>query len=82
MPDAPAAAARSRADTATTRPVGGVNIGWWALGYFVAYAPYSALTKALSDGRLGARVTGNAILPLSTLASLLAMVTFLLATGW
>ncbi len=59
-----------------------VSIWWWAFGYFAAYAPYSALTKALSDGKLGAKVPGNSILPLSTLSSFLAMVLFLLATGW
>lgn len=59
-----------------------VSIWWWAFGYFATYAPYSALTKALSDGRLGPPVRGNAILPLSTFASLLAMVAFLAGTGW
>ena len=54
-----------------------VSIWWWAFGYFAAYAPYSALTKALSDGKLGAKVPGNTILPLSTFASFLAMVLFL-----
>ena len=59
-----------------------VSIWWWAFGYFAAYAPYSALTKALSDGKMGAKVPGNTILPLSTLSSFIAMVIFLLATGW
>lgn len=59
-----------------------VSIWWWAFGYFAAYAPYSALTKALSDGKIGAKVPGNTILPLSTLSSFIAMVAFLLATGW
>ena len=59
-----------------------VSIWWWAFGYFAAYAPYSALTKALSDGKIGEKVPGNTILPLSTLSSLLATVVFLLATGW
>jgi hypothetical protein len=66
--------------TATTHKH--VSIWWWAFGYFAAYAPYSALTKALSDGKLGAPVAGNTILPASTLASFLAMVVFMLATGW
>lgn len=61
---------------------GHVSIWWWALGYFAAYVPYSALTKALSDGKLGAKVPGNTILPLSTFSSLLAMVAFLYFTGW
>lgn len=59
-----------------------VSIWWWAFGYFACYAPYSLLTKALSDGRLGPRIPGNMILPVSTTASFLAMVAFLLATGW
>lgn len=59
-----------------------VSIWWWAFGYFAAYAPYSALTKALSDGKLGEKVAGNTILPLSTFSSLLATVVFLYATGW
>jgi hypothetical protein len=59
-----------------------VSIWWWAFGYFAAYAPYSALTKLLSDGHLGPKVPGNSILALSTTASLLAMVVFLVATGW
>lgn len=59
-----------------------ISIWWWAFGYFAAYAPYSALTKALSDGKLGEKVPGNAILPLSTLASVIAAFVFLGATGW
>lgn len=61
---------------------GAVSIWWWAFGYFAAYAPYSALTKALSDGKLGEKVPGNTILPLSTFTSLVVMVIFLFATGW
>ncbi len=59
-----------------------VSIWLWAFGYFACYAPYSLLTKALSDGRLGARIPGNMILPMSTFASFLAMVFFLWRTGW
>ncbi len=59
-----------------------VSIWWWAFGYFAAYLPYSALTKALSGGKLGAPVSGNSLLPLSTFASLASMVVFLYATGW
>ncbi len=55
----------------------------WAAGYFACYAPYSALTKALSSGREGqAALDGVTLLPLSTLASLLGMAAFMLATGW
>ncbi len=61
---------------------GPVSIWWWAFGYFAAYAPYSALTKALSDGHLGERVPGNTILPVSTASSLVVMVAFMVGTGW
>lgn len=61
---------------------GAVSIWWWAFGYFAAYAPYSALTKALSDGQLGAKVPGDTILPISTGSSLVVMVLFLWGTGW
>ncbi len=59
-----------------------VSIWWWALGYFAAYAPYSLLTKALSDGRLGPKISGNTILPVSTFASIIAAALFLWLTGW
>ncbi|PZR11982.1 MAG: hypothetical protein DI536_16795 [Archangium gephyra] len=59
-----------------------ISIWWWAFGYFAAYAPYSALTKALSDGHLGKPIGGLSILPLSTFASFFAMVLFLVGTGW
>ncbi len=58
------------------------SIWVWAFGYFAAYAPYSLLTKALSDGWLGTRVPGNEILPISTVSSLVAAMVFLVATGW
>ena len=62
-------------------------IGIWlfAAGYFACYAPYAALTKLLSDGRLGGaggRVDGFAVLPLSTMASLVGMVAFISAKRW
>ncbi len=60
----------------------GVSIWWWAFGYFAAYAPYSLLTKALSDGKLGPKVAGESILPLSSLSSFGAMVVFMALTGW
>ncbi len=59
-----------------------VSIWVWAFGYFAAYAPYSMLTKALSDGRLGPKVPGNMILPISTFSSFIAAIVFLFATGW
>ncbi len=60
----------------------GPSIWWWAFGYFAAYAPYSALTKALSSGKLGPRLDGFVVLPLTVLASTVGMGVFLLATGW
>jgi hypothetical protein len=62
-----------------------VNIWLAAMGYFLAYAPYSALTKAMSSGALPGvpeRITGIAILPVSTMASLVGMALFLWGTGW
>lgn len=56
-----------------------------ALGYFVAYAPYSALTKLVSEGRLPGMsrpLSGFEILPLSTFASLVGMFVFLTLKGW
>ncbi len=47
--------------------------------------PYSALTKALTDGALPGsheRVSGFWVLPATTLASLLGMFAFLSAMGW
>ncbi|HOU54286.1 MAG TPA: hypothetical protein PLQ97_10200 [Myxococcota bacterium] len=35
------------------RPVPSLGIWGHALGYFLAYVPYSALTKALTSGRIG-----------------------------
>jgi len=56
-----------------------------ALGYFVCYAPYSALTKVVSEGRLPGMsrgLTGFELLPISTLASLVGMFVFLTAKRW
>ena len=51
-----------------------VSIWWWAFGYFAAYAPYTAVAKALTDGKLGPKVPGNRILPLATAEELLEYV--------
>jgi hypothetical protein len=61
-----------------------MSIWWFAFGYFACYVPYSALTKALSDGALAGlpRVAGLAILPVTNLASMVGMVTFISAVGW
>ena len=55
-----------------------------AFGYFACYVPYSAITKALTSSavRGAATVTGLALLPLTTLASLLAMLVTITWLGW
>jgi drug/metabolite transporter (DMT)-like permease len=64
-------------------PHRGPSIAWFALGYFATYVPYSALTKALSDGLFrGGPLPGLALLPVSNVASMLSMVAFLSAAGW
>ena len=73
------------AKAAATLPPPSVSIWWFAFGYFAAYAPYSALTKALSKGVLDKNVApldGLVILPIVVLASTLGMFTFLFASGW
>jgi len=57
----------------------------FAFGYFACYAPYSALTKALSSGALEGMtggMTGFELLPSTTLASLVGMFLFLSVKGW
>ncbi|MEK6608324.1 MAG: hypothetical protein AABZ30_11730 [Myxococcota bacterium] len=65
---------------------GAAAIWGFALGYFLCYAPYSALTKALSSGLLAGMdrrgISGFVLLPISTIASLFGMFTFLTAMGW
>jgi len=61
--------------------------GIWAFafGYFACYAPYSALTKALSSGswpRARAPLDGVAVLPLSVVASLFTSVIALSVLRW
>lgn len=63
------------------------DLGIWGLafGYFAAYAPYSALTKAVTNGLLPyhrARVDGITLVPMTVVASFLAMLVFLTAKGW
>ena len=55
------------------------------LGYFLAYTPYSGLTKALSSGLLPAThgaVKGTVLLPVSAIATLIGMFGFITAMGW
>jgi hypothetical protein len=61
----------------------GSSVYAFAFGYFACYAPYSALTKALSSGLIaGQRVSGVELLPLTTLASAVAMLGVLSALRW
>lgn len=55
-----------------------------ALAYFVFYAPYAGLTKALTSGQLlgGALVSGFVILPVTVMATIVTMAAVLLGTGW
>ena len=62
-----------------------MSIWWWAFGYFATYVPYSALTKALSEGAMPgmtARVDGFVLLPATAIACVVGSLSFLLATGW
>lgn len=59
------------------------SIWLYAFLYFAGYAPYTALTKALSSGMFGFDpVSGPALLPLSSVASLVVVALFLGGTGW
>jgi protein-tyrosine-phosphatase len=61
----------------------GFGIWGLGLGYFVFYAPYSGLTKALSSGLLtGGRVSGAVLLPASVLATAVCMLGFITAMKW
>lgn len=52
----------------------------WAFGYFACYVPYSALTKTVTGP--GSGLTGLAILPITTMVSLVGAAAFIAATGW
>lgn len=61
--------------------------GIWGLafGYFACYAPYSALTKAISSGLFPSvpdGISGIALLPVSVIASLVSTTIFLSAMRW
>ena len=61
------------------------SIWWWAFGYFACYVPYAALTKILSKGYVdtgGTPVDSLELLAPSVLAAVIALVVFLVATGW
>ncbi len=71
-----------------TRDKPGSSMAIWgfAFGYFACYVPYSALTKALSSGLLQGMnhepIPGPELLPVTTIASLFGMFTFLSAMRW
>jgi protein-tyrosine-phosphatase len=58
----------------------------WALGlgFFIFYTPYSGLTKALSSGLLGTGhpVGGTVLLPVSAIATVVGMYSFITAMQW
>ncbi|MCB9614773.1 MAG: hypothetical protein H6722_20230 [Sandaracinus sp.] len=58
------------------------SIWLYAFLYFACYAPYTALTKALSSGMIGDPIAGPSLLPLSSMASLVVVALFLGGTGW
>ncbi len=83
----PVANGVDRADTALAPSSSAsreVSVWVWAAGYFVAYAPYSALTKALTSGLIDGipTVSGTALLPISVLSSAIGMCVMLTALGW
>ena len=61
------------------------SIWWFAFGYFACYAPYSALTKAVSKGLVPGMETGISgftLLPCTVLFSLCGMMIFLTLMRW
>ena len=63
------------------------SLGIWSLGlgYFLFYTPYSALTRALSNGILpGAHrpVRGTVLLPVSVIAVVVSMLGFITVMNW
>lgn len=63
----------------------GLSIWYFAFGYFACYAPYSALTKAMSKGLLPgmkAPINGFTLLPVTVLSSIVGMFIFITVMGW
>lgn len=66
-------------------PRGEAHIWAYAFGYFACYAPYSGLTKLVSQGQLPGMtrpIEGFELLPITSVVSLCAMLVFLTLTGW
>lgn len=63
----------------------GLGIWGFALGYFIFYIPYSALTKSLSNGQLPGMegsVSGFELLPATVLATAITMPLITMIMGW
>ena len=63
----------------------GLRIWGLALGYFLAYAPYAGLTKALSSGLLPVTrgpISGPVLLPISAVATVIGLLGFITAMKW
>jgi len=62
------------------------SIWWFAFGYFACYVPYSFMTKVMSKGLLpslnGNGLAGFSILPVTALATTLAMIVVISSLGW
>ena len=61
-----------------------MSIWWFAFGYFACYVPYSALTKAITQGMLGTAPppSGFELLPITVIASTLGMFALITLMGW
>lgn len=61
----------------------GGRVWWFAFGYFAAYVPYAALTKAVTSGEVTGRpVSGTSLLPIATATSAIAMFVVISLLGW
>jgi hypothetical protein len=62
------------------------SIWFFAFGYFAAYVPYSFMTKVMSKGLLpslnGTGLAGFSILPVTAIATTVAMIVTISALGW
>lgn len=76
--------AGTRRSSRLARPLAGGMLAL-AIGYFLWYTPYAALTKALSSGLLpgmDSHIGGLVLLPAAALGTLVGAPLFLLTTGW